>query len=96
MKKNIGQIGLKFGIVGLFILGLFMIGKMRNDNNMTDLLSKTKSIVVNNLIFDKDTLEEKKIVDKKDIDEIIKIILNGTEMPKDKVVPYKALPSYRL
>lgn len=67
--------------------------------NKTDELSKTKKIIVNEIITGdpiENTKKEKVITNKKGIDNIIEIISNYKESESEEIITYEGIPEYRL
>lgn len=63
----------------------------------TDELSKTKKIIVNEITTgDLIKNPKKEITNKKDIDNIIEIILNYKESESEEIITYEGFPEYRL
>lgn len=88
MKKKIGIIILTI-ICLLVIAGIALIFFKGTEND----IDKTKKIIVQEIFGEYET---KEILDKEEIEEIIKIIKNRTPMSEDEIVPYGGFPRYRL
>lgn len=83
--------------VGFILLVAFLVAfYIHNiEKDLSEKLTKTKTVVVAKL-FDSDDVSEKKITDSSDIDELVKIIQDRKEMPEDEDINYRGLPNYRL
>lgn len=88
MKKEMGIIILTI-ICLLVIVGIALIFFKGTEND----IDKTKKIIVQEIFGEYET---KEIMDKEEIEEIIKIIKNRTPMSEDEIVPYGGFLRYRL
>ncbi len=79
-------------VLAVFLVGFFLKNR---EKDLSKELTKTKTVAIAK-IFGEDQVEEKKITDSSDIDELIKIIQKRTEMPEDEDITYRGLPNYRL
>lgn len=96
MKKNkiIFLICILLILVILIFILFHTLNTLKKDNSIK--ITETNSIVVQKLAEEGDNLDEKKITNSSDINEIIKIIENKEKMPEDEIIPYRKLPHYRL
>ena len=88
MKKKMGIIILTI-ICLLIIIGIALIFFDGTENN----IDKTEKIIVQEIFGEYET---KEITNNEDIEKIIKIINNRTQMSEDETVPYGGFPRYRL
>ncbi len=79
-------------VLAVFLVGFFLKNR---EKDLSKELTKTKTVTIEK-IFGENQVEEKKITDSSDIDELINIIQKRTEIPEDEDITYRELPNYRL
>lgn len=95
MKKNKIILVTCTIILVIFILFILFILLHTEKNNISNKLTKANNIIAIKFLDD-GSVEEKKITNNNDINELIKIIQNRKKISNDEDILYRKIPHYKL